>query len=114
MKPNQHRQQLILDMITLTGPVTAHTIAEALSLEPKTVVAACVCLQKTGHLHSWLHRSRPRRMVWSVTPPPVDIVCCRKVSKDVGIDAEDLAWMQRYRQQAAQRQQRGQSCSKGN
>ncbi len=100
----QQRQQLILDMITLTGPVTAHIVADGLGLELKTVVSVCVYLKKTGHLHSWLHRSRIQ--IWSVTPPPVDIVCCRKVSKDVVIDAEDLAWMQRYRQQRQQRQQR--------
>ena len=100
----QQRQQLILDMITLTGPVTAHIVADGLGLELKTVVSVCVYLKKTGHLHSWLHRSRT--LIWSVTPPPVDIVCCRKFSKDVGIDDDDLAWMQHYRQQAAQRQQR--------
>lgn len=104
MTPEQ-RQKLILDMITLTGPVTAHTVAEALGLELKTVVASCVNLKKTGHLHSAEEEPerRPPRLLWSVTPP---IVRYRPFNRVVGIDEDDIAWMERYKKQAAERQQR--------
>lgn len=105
---SKQRQQLILDMITAAGPVTAHAISEALNMKLETVAAACGNLKKTGHLHSIeddsTPRRRTRRMIWSVTPPAV--VRYRKVPETVGIDEDDLAWMTHYRQQAQQRQQR--------
>lgn len=96
-------QKLILDMITLTGPVTAHAIAEALNMKLKTVVASCVNLKKTEHLYSDEEERRPPRLLWSVTPP---IVRYRPFNQMIGIDEEDLAWMERYKKQAQQRQQR--------
>ena len=105
----EQRRRQILDIITLTGPVTSPAIAEALGMDTLTVGGVCLQLKKNGLLYSTEQHPTPERrhtlIMWSVTPPQ-PVVRYRNVPDTVGIDEEDIAWMQHYRQQAQQRQQR--------
>lgn len=107
MKPHQQqRQQMILDMLTLSGPATARTIGEALGMTRYTVSGICQSMRNNGLLYSEDEdRSARPRKLWRVTPP-VPIVRYRNVPETTGIDDDDIAWMQHYRRQAAERQQR--------
>jgi len=93
-------------MLTLSGPATARTIADALGMTRYTVSGICQSMRDNGLLYSEDEdeSARPRKL-WSITLP-VPIVRYRKVPETTGIDDDDLAWMQHYRRQAAERQQR--------
>lgn len=106
MKPDTARQKLILDMITLAGPVASITIAEALNLDVTAVCCVCRALARTGRLYASEDPDEGRRAptLWSVIPqPPIERY--RKLDATVGIDEDDLKWMAHYRQQAKQRKQ---------
>jgi biotin operon repressor len=106
------RQQQILDMLAKTGAVSTTALAEGLGLSAHQVAGVCGTLKRAGVIHRdpQLRRqgggfpSNPSQYVavWSMGPPPPDA----PLPPDPWLTGDDQAWMQRWQQRPAQRQQR--------
>jgi len=112
----------VLDMLTLAGPADSETLAEALGASLRQISMACSRLMGQGYIHrpAALARRGPliansrykRCAIWAIGPkpdfPPPVIQRFRPFDGEKGITADDLAWMNHWRQRAQQRQQQRQ------
>lgn len=112
----------ILDMITVGGPCSSAVLAEGLGVSLKQAAMACSRLMGQGYIHrpAALARRGPlvansrykRCAIWAIGPkpdfPPPVIQRFRPFDGEKGITADDLAWMNHWRQRAQQRQQQRQ------
>ena len=110
----------ILADLALRGPMTTAWLAQNLHENPRAIAASCVSLArankirsyKTGNFYRAPCGKKTAEVFWELgpcdNPPPRPV---RKkpypeAIRPVGIDDADLEWMERYRQQAAQRRSR--------
>ncbi|MCU0807924.1 MAG: hypothetical protein MUC53_08300 [Candidatus Contendobacter sp.] len=118
----------ILAELSLRGPMTVAWLAQNLYESPRAIAASCVALARINAIRSWktgnFYKSISGKKIaesfWELGPsscPPCKPVRKRSTPKEpkipVGIDDADLAWMEKYRRQAAQRraqQKQGTSC----
>ena len=115
----------ILTELELRGPMTIVWLAQNLGEKPRAIAASCVTLArankirsyKTGNFYRALCGKKTAEVFWELgscdNPPPRPVRKRHPVEsrQPVGIDDADLEWMERYRQQAAQRQQQRQKAT---
>jgi predicted HTH transcriptional regulator len=110
----------ILTELELRGPMTTPWLAQNLGESLRAIASSCVSLAraskirsyKTGNFYKALCGKKTAEVFWELgaadCPPPRPVRKRHSVEpcRPVGIDDADLEWMEKYRQQAAQRRNR--------
>lgn len=112
----------ILEQLSAHGPMNTATLAQNLQELPRAIAASCVNLARWNQIHSYKsgnfyrasYGKKIAEVLWKKGPsdcPPTRPIRKRSPAENekrlsVGIDEADLAWMEKYRQQAAQRRSR--------
>jgi hypothetical protein len=111
----------ILAELDRCGPMTTPWLAQNLGECPRAIAASCVTLARdnkirsysTGHFYRSPSGKKTAERFWELGPsdnPPPKPVRKRNypeaIRPTVGIDEADLEWMEKYRNQAAERRNR--------
>jgi len=119
MNRRDYLGDVILAELEIRGPMTIVWIAQNLHESARAISASCVSLARANKIRSYKTGSfyrlpcgkKTAEVFWELGPsdnPPPRPVRKRhpvEARQPVGIDDADLEWMERYRQQAAQRRE---------